>query len=67
MPNMTLAKVQVEEERLEAVRALSILHSEQLPEIDAVVLTASYLFACPIALLSVIDAEEIWFRLEPCD
>jgi len=62
MLNMTLAQVQREEERLEALRKLSIIHSEQLPEFDAVVSNASYIFDCPMAVISIVDQDEIWFK-----
>ncbi|WP_299476342.1 PAS-domain containing protein [uncultured Roseibium sp.] len=59
---MTLAQVQVEEERLEALHRLSILHSEQLPEFDAIVANASELLGCPISVISIVDQDEIWFK-----
>ncbi|MET1413231.1 PAS-domain containing protein [Roseibium sp. HPY-6] len=59
---MTLAQVQVEEERLEALHRLSILHTERLPEFDAVVANASKLFGCPVSVISVVDQDEIWFK-----
>ncbi|WP_422384764.1 PAS-domain containing protein [Roseibium album] len=59
---MTLAQVQIETERLEALRRLALLHSEHLHEFDAAVSNASYLFDCPMAVISIVDAEEIWFK-----
>lgn len=59
---MRLAQVQLETERLEALRKLTILHSERLPEFDAAVSNASYLFDCPMAVISVVEADEIWFK-----
>ncbi|GAA0780813.1 diguanylate cyclase [Roseibium denhamense] len=59
---MTLALPQNELERLEALRELALLGSDRLPEYDAVVDAIAAIFDCPIALISLVDAEEQWFK-----
>ncbi|MEP5625695.1 MAG: PAS domain S-box protein, partial [Hyphomicrobiales bacterium] len=51
-----------ENERLDALRSLDIMHSERMPEFDAVVETIASIFECPIALISLVDKEEQWFK-----
>lgn len=59
---MALARVQNENERLEALRKLAILNSEHLPEYDAVVSNLSHMLECPIALISIVDRTKVWFK-----
>lgn len=60
--NMAIVSLENEQERLKALHDLQILGSARLPEYDAVVETCADLFDCPIALISLVDAEEQWFK-----
>ncbi|MEP2705606.1 MAG: PAS-domain containing protein [Roseibium sp.] len=51
-----------ENERLKALHSLGIMHSERVPEFDAVVETIASIFECPIALISFVDKDEQWFK-----
>ncbi|POF34092.1 sensor domain-containing diguanylate cyclase [Roseibium marinum] len=51
-----------EEERLDALHSLEILHSARLQEYDAVVETVAEIFDCPIALISLVAKEDQWFK-----
>ncbi|MCK7613418.1 PAS-domain containing protein [Roseibium sediminicola] len=59
---MNKASTQREKERLEALNALQIMHTDRLPEFDAVVETLAAIFDCPIALVSLVGADEQWFK-----
>ncbi|WP_298962336.1 PAS-domain containing protein [uncultured Roseibium sp.] len=51
-----------ESDRLKALHALQILHSERLPEFDAVVEAIATVFDCPISLISIVGEDEQWFK-----
>lgn len=51
-----------ETERLRALRDLSIIGTEKLPEFDALVEAAAAIFDCPIALVSLVEETEQWFK-----
>ncbi len=51
-----------EQARLQALRELSIVGTERLPEFDALVQAAATVFDCPIALVSLIEEKEQWFK-----
>ncbi|MDO9428678.1 MAG: EAL domain-containing protein [Methylobacterium sp.] len=57
MPHPTL-----EQERLDALRALRILGSTPEPHLDAVCRIAAELFAVPIVLVLLVDETRIWFK-----
>ncbi|MEM5581536.1 PAS-domain containing protein [Roseibium sp. AS2] len=59
---MTIVQGKHERERIEALRALQILHSERLPEYNAVVEAAAGILDCPISLIALVDVEEQWFK-----
>lgn len=59
---MTIVQLKNEQERLKALHDLQIVGSDRLPEYDAVVETCAEMFDCPIALISLVDAEEQWFK-----
>ncbi|WP_299809268.1 PAS-domain containing protein [uncultured Roseibium sp.] len=59
---MSIAQGHIEEERLNALHSLQILHSEHLREYDAVVETVAEIFDCPIALISLVAEEDQWFK-----
>ncbi|WP_428674062.1 PAS-domain containing protein [Roseibium sp.] len=68
---MSFVHADNEAERLEALNSLQILHSEQLPEYDAVVSAVAAIFNCPIALICFVGEKELWFKarcgLEPSE
>ncbi|MBC7281993.1 EAL domain-containing protein [Hoeflea sp.] len=51
-----------EPERLRALRALRIVHTEPTPEFDAIVAMAASIFGVPIALISFVESEFQWFK-----
>jgi len=51
-----------EPERLQALRALRIVHTEPTPEFDAIVAMAASIFDVPIALISFVESEFQWFK-----
>ncbi|MBO6509829.1 MAG: PAS-domain containing protein [Roseibium sp.] len=59
---MTKVQWRNETERLKALDALQIMHSERLPEYDAVVEIVAGIFECPISLVSLVGDEEQWFK-----
>jgi diguanylate cyclase (GGDEF)-like protein/PAS domain S-box-containing protein len=59
---MTLTQGTHEQDRLEALDALRILRSEHLPEYDAVVSTLAAIFDCPMAFISIVGEDELWFK-----
>jgi len=59
---MTLTQDKHEQDRLEALDALGILRSEHLPEYDAVVSTLAAIFDCPMAFISIVGEDELWFK-----
>ncbi|MTI43764.1 PAS domain S-box-containing protein/diguanylate cyclase (GGDEF)-like protein [Roseibium hamelinense] len=59
---MQIVRTHNEQTRLEALHDLKIIGSERLPEFDAVVQLASEIFSCPIALVSLVDENEQWFK-----
>ena len=59
---MGIHLVENERERLDALHALQIVGSERLPEYDAVVEAVAAIFDCPIALISLVDKREQWFK-----
>lgn len=56
---MTLA---YEQERLDALHALDVLDTLPEDEFEAIVTGARHLFACPMAYVSLIDADRQWFK-----
>jgi len=59
---MTFVQRSNEQERLEALNALQILRSDRLPEYDAVVETLAAIFDCPMAFISLVGENELWFK-----
>ena len=59
---MDIHLVANEQERLDALHALQIVGSARLPEYDAVVEAVAAIFDCPIALISLVDEREQWFK-----
>ncbi len=59
---MTLAQAQIEDERLDALRRLSIFRSERQPEFDAVVSNIAHLLDCPMSVVSIVHEDDIWFK-----
>ncbi|MHA7775057.1 PAS-domain containing protein [Roseibium sp. M-1] len=59
---MTFVQGINEQERLDALNALRILRSERLPEYDAVVNTLAAIFDCPMAFISIVGEDELWFK-----
>ena len=59
---MVLAQAQIEEERLDALRRLSIFRSERQPEFDAVVSNVAHLLDCPMSVVSIVHEDDIWFK-----
>ncbi|WP_336487531.1 sensor domain-containing phosphodiesterase [Methylobacterium nigriterrae] len=51
-----------EADRLRALRSLGIVGSMPEPQFDAICRTACALFAVPIALVSLVEADEQWFK-----
>ncbi len=51
-----------EEERLRALHRYGLLHAAPEPEFDAIVRLAADLCEVPIALLSLVDRERLWFK-----
>lgn len=51
-----------EASRLRALRSLEIYHSEQSAEFDAITQLASKLLGCRIALISLVEENEQWFK-----
>lgn len=51
-----------EADRLRHLRGLRLVGSPQSPEFDAVVRLAADIFECPIALVSLVDENEQWFK-----
>lgn len=56
---MTLA---YEQERLDALHALDVLDTPPEDEFEAIVTSARHLFNCPMAFVSLIDADRQWFK-----
>lgn len=48
--------------RAEAIRRLAILDTESEPEFDAIAQVAAYVTSCPIALVTVLDRDRLWFK-----
>jgi len=59
---MSLVLPDNEETRLAKLRELSIVDTERGPEFDALVDAAAAIFDCPIALISLVEAKEQWFK-----
>lgn len=59
---MNSVSVHSEQERLRALDSLQILHSERLPEYDAVVSALATIFDCPMACISIVGEDELWFK-----
>lgn len=53
---------QNEVSRLQALHRLEIMHSGKSPEFDAIVEVAATLFDCPVALVTLVDEREQWFK-----
>lgn len=51
-----------ETSRLQALQRLGIMRSGQSPEFDAIVEVAAALFDCPVALVTLVDEDEQWFK-----
>lgn len=51
-----------ERERLDALRALSLIGSAPEPHFDAVCRTARDLFGVPICLVSLVEEKDQWFK-----
>ncbi len=53
---------QNEESRLQALHRLGIMRSGKSPEFDAIVEVAATLFDCPVALVTLVNEDEQWFK-----
>lgn len=51
-----------ERERLRCLQALNVLDTDAEPVFDALVAAAAAICDCPIALISLVDAERQWFK-----
>jgi diguanylate cyclase (GGDEF)-like protein len=60
-----------EQERLDALRALDVLDTPPEDEFEAIISGARHLFGCPMAFVSLIDADRQWFKarcgIEPAE
>ncbi|MGY2052058.1 diguanylate cyclase domain-containing protein [Methylobacterium sp. JK268] len=56
------SKVATETERLALLRDLKIVGSAPEPHFDAVCRTAAALFGVPVALVSLVEADRLWFK-----
>lgn len=59
---MAIKKPENEPERLSALRSLQIYKSDRTPEFDAVVQAVADIFDAPIALVSLVEEDEQWFK-----
>jgi hypothetical protein len=55
-----------ENQRMAALRATDILDSNQEECFDRITSLLSRVLECPIALVSFVDAERQWFKVEWC-
>lgn len=51
-----------ERERIDALHHLRILEAEHLPEMEALVQTLAAIFDAPMAFLSFVDRDDLWFK-----
>lgn len=51
-----------EQQRLEALRAMCVLDTPPVPELDRITRLAARLFDVPVALISLVDRERQWFK-----
>lgn len=51
-----------ERERLSALATLQILNSERLPEYDDLVATLATIFDAPMAFISIVGEDALWFK-----
>ncbi len=51
-----------ERERLSALATLQILNSERLPEYDDLVATLATIFDAPMAFISIVGEDNLWFK-----
>lgn len=60
--NTTIIYPENEQKRLIALRDLDLVGSERQPEFDALVEAAAAIFECPIALVSLVEEHDQWFK-----
>ncbi|HEU4458889.1 MAG TPA: ATP-binding protein [Methylibium sp.] len=53
-----------EGERLALLQQLGVLDTDPEPAFDALVASASRVLGCPVALVSLVDAERLWFKAQ---
>lgn len=51
-----------EQDRLDALATLQILNSERLPEYDDLVETLATIFDAPMAFISIVGKDDLWFK-----
>ncbi|MEE4014012.1 PAS-domain containing protein [Roseibium sp. FZY0029] len=51
-----------EQDRLDALASLAILNSERLPEYNDLVDTLAAIFEAPIAFISIVGKDDLWFK-----
>jgi diguanylate cyclase (GGDEF)-like protein/PAS domain S-box-containing protein len=59
---MGTAQGENEQERLNALHNLRILEAEDMPEVEALVAALATIFDAPMAFLSFVDKDELWFK-----
>ena len=59
---MTVAVLQAEQERMDAVRRYDILDTPPDGAFDRIAAVAARIFGVPIAIVSVVDTDRIWFK-----
>ncbi|AMN55188.1 hypothetical protein ACP90_25520 [Labrenzia sp. CP4] len=59
---MTPVQGDSEQDRLDALATLKILNSERLPEYDDLVETLATIFDAPMAFISIVGKDDLWFK-----
>eukprot|EP00903_Cladosiphon_okamuranus_P022899 g21091.t1 len=59
---MTPVQGDSEQDRLDALATLQILNSERLPEYDDLVETLATIFDAPMAFISIVGKDDLWFK-----
>ena len=62
IPEETAAKATIEQRRLDAVRRYDVLDTRPDGAFDHITALASQLLRVPVAIVSVVDHDRIWFK-----